>query len=189
MSASPDNPDLSHFRAIPWCAALLSAPDVTVFPTPLYCRILKPSTEDALFALTLNTNDTIPALLYFHKNPPPGQKLIEEITLLMTLGYRLNGYPNVVHGGIVVTLIDEAMGFFLGQNRDRGAFSSPGDVVTADLRVRFLRPVATPQTVCISVRLREAKGRKYFVEADLKDGEGTVLAKGEALWIAAKSVL
>lgn len=107
----------------------------------------------------------------------------------MTLGYRLNGFANVVHGGIVVTIIDEAMGFFVGQNIERGAFLSMGDVMTADLRVRFLRPVATPQTVCISVRFREVKGRKYFVEADLKDGEGTVLAKGEALWIAAKSAL
>lgn len=189
MSAFPDDSDLSHFHAIPWCASLLLAPDVTVLPTPSNCRSLKPSTEDALFALTLNTDDTISALLYFHKRPPPGQKRIDEISALMTLGYRLNGFANVVHGGIIVTIIDEAMGFFLGQNIERGAFLSMGDVMTADLRVRFLRPVATPQTVCISVRFREVKGRKYFVEADLKDGEGTVLAKGEALWISAKSAL
>lgn len=36
----------------------------------------------------------------------------------------------------------------------------------------------------IIARLREVKGRKYIIEADLKDARGNVLAQGEALYIA-----
>lgn len=184
--ASPSSPDLSHFLSIPWCAALLSAPDTTILPSP--ARIPKASTEDALFAETFKTADTISALLSFFTRLPAGQAIQEEIHTLTSLGYRLNGFPNVVHGGAVVALIDEAMGIFLGLNRDRGVILST-DLVTADLRVKFLRPVATPQTVLISVRLQEASGRKYVLEADLKDASGAVLAKGEAVWIAVRASL
>ena len=46
-----------------------------------------------------------------------------------------------------------------------------------------------PQTVVVETRLREVNGRKYVVEADLKDSDGVVLAQGEALWIAVMASL
>lgn len=179
---SPPSSDLTHFVAIPWCAALLNSPSTTILPLPIPSRIPNPSTEAALFAQTLQTPDTISALLSFARDSP--NTPIKEIHTLVTLGYLLNGYPNTTHGGIVATIIDEAMSFVLKRNKELGTLPGLGDLVTADLRIKYLRPVKTPQTVVVEARLREIKGRKYMVEADLKDGGGVVLARGEALWIA-----
>ncbi|OBT68080.1 hypothetical protein VE03_01499 [Pseudogymnoascus sp. 23342-1-I1] len=183
----PLSPDLAHFLAIPWCAALFNSPSTTILPSPVASRIPNPSTEGALFAETLQTPDTISALLSFYRNSQ--NTPTKEIHTLITLGYLLNGYPNTAHGGIIVSIIDEAMSFILKRNKELGTLSGLGDLVTADLRVKFIRPVKTPQTVVVEARLREVKGRKYTVEADLKDGEGTVLAQGEALWIAVMASL
>lgn len=183
----PTSSDLTHFLAIPWCAALLTSPSTTMLPSPVPSRIPNSNTEGALFAQTFQTPDTIPALLSFYRNPP--NTPTKEIHTLITLGYLLNGYPNTAHGGIITTIIDEAMSFVLKRNKELGTLPGLGDLVTADLRIKFIRPVKTPQTVVIEARLREVKGRKYVVEADLKDGSGTVLAQGEALWIAVTASL
>lgn len=81
------------------------------------------------------------------------------------------------------------MSFVLKRNKELGTLPGLGDLVTADLRIKYLRPVKTPQTVVVEARLREINGRKYIVEADLKDKGGLVLARGEALWIAATASL
>lgn len=173
--------DLTHFLAIPWCATLLTSPSTTILSSPIPSRISNPSTEGALFSQTLQTPDTISALLSFSRNSP--NTPTKDIHTLVTLEYLLNGYPNTAHGGIIVTIIDEAMSFFLKRNKELGTLPGLGDIVTADLRVKFIRPVKTPQTVVVEARLREVNGRKYVVKADVKDGEGVVLAQGEALWI------
>lgn len=79
--------------------------------------------------------------------------------------------------------------FVLKRTKELGTLSGLGDLVTADLRVKFIRPVRTPQTVVVEAGLREIKGRKYVVKADLTDGKGAVLAQGEALWIAVMASL
>ena len=95
-----------------------------------------------------------------------------------------------------MTIIDESMGIFLSRNQERGAFSSDGsptmgesggDVMTGELRVRFLRPVKTPGVVRVDVHMGRVEGRKYYVEAEMRDEEGAKLAMGEALWIVMKA--
>ncbi len=65
------------------------------------------------------------------------------------------------------TLVDEAMGMLLTVNKN--LTSSP------------------PQTILITTRLREIKGRKIYLEASVKDGCDVNLAKAEALWIRSMS--
>ena len=96
----------------------------------------------------------------------------------------------------MVTIIDESMGIFLSRNQERGAFSSDGstkmgeegngDVMTGELKVKFIRPVRTPGVVKVDVGLGEVNGRKYGVLAEMTDCDGAVIAKGEGLWIAMK---
>jgi acyl-coenzyme A thioesterase PaaI-like protein len=181
MAEASQEPDLAHFQNIPWCAKLLSSPNVVI--TPTNSREYKASTEDALFAETFKTDDTISACLSFYSRPAPESPRIEEIHTLLTLGYRLNGYPARAHGGVVATLIDEVMGSLLSVNKKLGLGATQGDTVTAYLNVTYLKPVGTPGTVLVSARFKEVTGRKHFLEATIKDGSGEVLAKSEALWI------
>lgn len=171
--------DEAHIRAIPWCAELLSGPNVVVLPTE--SRESKESTEDALFAQTLKTPDTISGCLTFYNQPESESGVITQINTLVSLGYAVNGFPHVAHGGIVATLIDEIMGLLLIVNKRR--LADVGAAVTAYLNIRYLNPVPTPSTVLVSASLKEISGRKIFLEATVQDSGEVALARGEALWI------
>lgn len=174
--------DRAFFESIPWCLKILQHPGLT--PTPTFSRQSKESTEDALFAETLKTSDTIRACSYLYRRPDPsGIGQISELRMLVNLGYRVNGYPNLCHGGIVGTLVDEAMGMLLTVNKNLTSSPVRFSTVTAYLHVTYLKPLRTPQTILITTRLREIKGRKIYLEASVKDGCGVDLAKAEALWV------
>ncbi|MCJ1449856.1 hypothetical protein MMC28_000184 [Mycoblastus sanguinarius] len=175
------DPDKLFFDSIPWCSRLLSDPNYIVVPTR--SRQRKESTEDELFAKTFHTQDTIRAGLTLSKKPEAGTSWVNEVCMLLGLEKGVNGYSHVLHGGIVGTIIDETMGLLLVANKDVDA-SVRG--VTAYLNVTYLKPIATPQTVLVVAKFREVKGRKYYVDAEVRDGQGAVLARGEALWIGIK---
>ncbi|KAJ4302430.1 hypothetical protein N0V88_002574 [Collariella sp. IMI 366227] len=50
---------IAYFRAIPWCAAHLSSPNLTIDQS--VARALKPNALDTLISRTLNTAAAIPA--------------------------------------------------------------------------------------------------------------------------------
>ena len=89
----------------------------------------------------------------------------------------------MLHGGIVSTLMDDAMGTLLTVNKDQGGLPLTQSTVTASLSVKYLKGIRTPGTVVVVVRCVKREGRKFWLNAEVKDGEGAVLAKGEALWI------
>ncbi|MCJ1433431.1 hypothetical protein MMC27_002791 [Xylographa pallens] len=173
------DPDTEYLQSIPWCAKLLADPNFVVIPTST--RKFKKSTEDALFTETLKTDDTIRAWVALFRPPVGGATKIEEVHTIVSLGYRLNGYPHICHGGIVATIMDEVMSTLLSVNKSRNGVS--GGAVTASLNVSFLKPVWTPQVVLVTATFGEAKGRKLYLESTVRDNSGIVLAKAEALFM------
>ena len=174
--AAPD--DRAHLESIPWCENLIRDPEYIV--TPLPSRKQTDKVADNLFSITLKTDDTIKACLLLYRRPSPGSIWIDEAITLFSLGDGINGSPQTCHGGIIGTLIDETMGMLLRANKDRDpVFRS----ATAYLNVTYIKPIPTPTTVLVSVKFREVKRRKYYLDAWVKDGSQTVLAKAEALWI------
>jgi acyl-coenzyme A thioesterase PaaI-like protein len=180
---APAQADLAYFQKIPWCAQLLLTPDIII--TPVNSREYKESTEDALFSKTFNKPDTIERCLSFYKRPEADR--IDDIYMLLSLGYRLNGHPGIAHGGVLATIIDEGMGILVGINKRLGLVAGKGNTMTAYLNVTYVKPVATPQTVLVSARLKEVKGQKHFLEATIKNGKGELLSKAEALFVVIKA--
>lgn len=176
-----EEPDLAHFNSIPWCSALLANPAYKI--TPTFSRQPKPSTEDSLIAISLSSPSTISNCLSLYVPPAPAETFISEIVTLLTLGDGMNGGVNMLHGGIVSTLMDDAMGTLLTVNKDQGGLPLTQSTVTASLSVKYLKGIRTPGTVVVVVRCVKREGRKFWLNAEVKDGEGAVLAKGEALWI------
>lgn len=95
----------------------------------------------------------------------------------------------MLHGGIIATIMDDVIGTLLTVNKDeqRGEPLSR-DTVTAYMNVKYMRPVATPQTVLVVARSKGTLGgkggrRKYLLEAEIRDGKGRVLATADSLWI------
>ncbi|MCJ1391804.1 hypothetical protein MMC18_004671 [Xylographa bjoerkii] len=171
--------DIEYLQSIPWCAKILGDPSFVRIPTST--RQFKESTEDTLFAETLKTDDTIRAWVAVFRQPTPGATKIEEVRTIITLGYRLNGYPHLCHGGVVATIMDEVMGTLCSVNKRRNGII--GGSVTASLSVSFLKPVRTPQVVLVTANFGEIKGRKSYVESSMKASDGIILAKAEALFI------
>jgi thioesterase superfamily protein 4 len=176
---------------------LFTSPDWTYVPTR--SRKLKSSGEDELFAVTLNTPLTMPYCLTLgklidHSDP---NSLFSEVRTYMKLEHGINGYPDVCHGGIVATLLDEVMGIAMGAFRQRGREvekrlgtyvrqkRNPG--MTAELVTTYVRPVRTPAVVCIIVGVPRVDGRKTWVEAEILSENGEVLSKGKALFVQLKT--
>ena len=84
---------------------------------------------------------------------------------------RFEGPPGHVHGGIIATILDEAMGKV---NRRKGIV-----VLTRHMSIDYLRPVP------LATRLRavgwsiKEEGRKHFHAGEIRAMDGTVLARAE----------
>ncbi|KAL3465923.1 HotDog domain-containing protein [Aspergillus heterothallicus] len=185
--------DTSHFQSIPWVASLLRDPTFTSIPIP--SRVFKSSTEDSFFSTTINTPTTIAACLTQYRTPPPDAKPFRpnaiptnELRTFVALGSDLNGYPGVLHGGVVATLLDEFTGLILSLRLGGGEPGQDGPV-TAYLNTKFVRPVITPGTVVVGTKITEEKDmRKWKIEGDIRDEEGTVLASVECLYVLPRRV-
>ncbi|KAI5812015.1 thioesterase superfamily protein [Pyronema omphalodes] len=158
--------DLSHpdFSA-PWIQTLLSTPSTKILTHT--ARIAKTNGEDTLFSTTLHSATTIRAYLLL-QTPT-------ETLQLVSLGEQLTGHAGIAHGGVVVTLLDEALGAAVGE-----------PCFTAWLNTQFRRPVRTPGVVVVRARCMKREGRKFWAEAKMEDGEGMVLATAEALFVLVK---
>lgn len=75
------------------------------------------------------------------------------------------------------------MGILGWLNRSLGLKGAEGFLVTANLNVNYLKAVPTPGNYFATAMLRDVKGRKCYIEASIKDEEGTVLATAESLWV------
>jgi acyl-coenzyme A thioesterase PaaI-like protein len=176
-------PDQAHFESIPWCLEIIKDPAFAI--TPTFSRQPKEATEDSLTSTTLKTKDTIEACLTVYKRPPQGVSWISEVRSLMTLGTGMNGAPYMLHGGAVATLMDDCVGTLMTINEDLnngGPLSS--SAVTAYMNIQYRMPISTPQTVLVIARSRELKGRKYYLDSEIRDDYGHVLASADSLWIA-----
>jgi uncharacterized protein (TIGR00369 family) len=89
---------------------------------------------------------------------------------------KFQGWQGILHGGIVSTLLDEALAHAVG-GAERGGGGS--GAVTAELCVRFKRPVPIGQPVVIEGAVRSDKGRVVECESSLKDMNGNELASAK----------
>jgi uncharacterized protein (TIGR00369 family) len=87
---------------------------------------------------------------------------------------RFQGWKDVLHGGIVSTLLDEALAHALG-GAERGGGGS--GAVTAELTVRFKRPVPIGKRTVLTGRVVAVRGRVAEAEAEIADEQGNVLAQ------------
>lgn len=86
------------------------------------------------------------------------------------------GPPGYLHGGIIATLLDEAMS---KANRARGVTA-----MTRQMQVEYLRPVPSGSTIRIAGRVVRSEGRKHWTEASIQNDRGITLASATGLFIA-----
>ena len=93
----------------------------------------------------------------------------------LRLAARFAGPPGHAHGGIIATLLDEAMS---KSNRARGIVA-----MTRHLEVQYLRPVPLGVPLTLTAQHTGATGRRNHTEAQLRDEAGQVLATAKAVFV------
>lgn len=85
------------------------------------------------------------------------------------------GFPGLMHGGLLALLLDEAMGWAMYADR---LFA-----VTARMQARYRRPVGLDAPLTARARVVRQRGRRIEVAATVSDDSGVVLAEADALFL------
>ena len=90
------------------------------------------------------------------------------------------GYENVVHGGIISAVLDDAIIWAVYASK-----KSLG--MTAELTVRFLKPVPMSKEFLVQGELIQDKGRLWIGKGYMKDRDGKVYAEASAKIVPLKN--
>lgn len=109
----------------------------------------------------------------------PYEKVGDAVEAVFTLGAEYSGAPAYVHGGIVMTVIDEGMSWATIAVRSRFA-------VTRDFTSRFRRPVLVDQPHLLRVECSEldADGRTLHVTGTITRDDGKTCTTAEGTYWA-----
>jgi uncharacterized protein (TIGR00369 family) len=90
------------------------------------------------------------------------------------------GWDGIVHGGILSTLLDEAVA--------KLAYELGYDAVTAKLTVTFRRPAKVNQPLEVFGKLERITSRAIEGRSRIEDSDGNLVAEGEARLIRVSRV-
>ncbi|MBE0467611.1 MAG: PaaI family thioesterase [Candidatus Desulforudis sp.] len=116
---------------------------------------------------------------------PIGLKLVFEddgvvCRTRFTPGLVHQGWNGRIHGGILSTLLDEAMAQLLYRRRETA--------VTAELTVRFKRSAPVGRELLVEARQAAARGRLVEVKAQARFTDGTVVATAGAKFLKVRDI-
>lgn len=101
-----------------------------------------------------------------------------EVTVEYTVPEQYQGYPGVVHGGIVAAMLDEATGrVFMGDP------AAPRFMYTARLDIRYRKNVPVGKPLRVVARAGRNRSRTATATGAIYDADGEILAEAEALLV------
>ena len=91
------------------------------------------------------------------------------------LSKRFTGPPGYCHGGIIATILDDAMSKL---NKLRDVIAA-----TFQLRIEYLKPVPLHAPLTVESRELSRRGRRLTHIAEIIDQKGSVLARGRGVFV------
>jgi uncharacterized protein (TIGR00369 family) len=92
------------------------------------------------------------------------------------LGKRYTGPPGHCHGGVIATILDEAMGKV---NKLRSVIA-----LTSEITVHYLKPVPLNRPLRVESRELRVRGRRHINVAEILNQKGEILARSQGTFIA-----
>ncbi|KAI0206504.1 HotDog domain-containing protein [Astrocystis sublimbata] len=151
--------------------------------------------RDRFFRHMLYSEEAIPSLLGFYQDPfrdharefPQLPFIVTSITLVLDVHENLHGFNGTVHGGVICAIIDEAMGSLLTQNdnlnreaKAKGIIPKEsqgfGAAATAEMNVKYLRPISTPSLILVTAESTRIEGRRLTMHVEVANKEGKKFA-------------
>jgi acyl-coenzyme A thioesterase PaaI-like protein len=111
-----------------------------------------------------------------------------EFVVLVWLGKGLAGWPGVVHGGCIATVLDECLG------RPALRWFDERSGVTARLEIQYKKPVLSGGWWLVRSKVEEdaegsgEKRNKTWVNGTLEDLDGNVYVGARALYVVPKTI-
>jgi uncharacterized protein (TIGR00369 family) len=117
------------------------------------------------------------------KNNPNGMHLrftydkkLNGFVAQFRLSKRYTGPPGHCHGGIIATILDEAMGKV---NKLRHVIA-----LTSQITVDYLKPVPLKKPLRVESREVRVRGRRHVNQAEILNEKGEVLARSRGIFVA-----
>ncbi len=96
----------------------------------------------------------------------------DDVRTSVTFPSKFQGYSDVVHGGLVSTVLDETMVTLL----NRMGYLA----LTAELSIRFREPVRIGERIDVTASLIEKRGKVFRLSARASRPDGTEVATAES---------
>ncbi|RKX28202.1 MAG: PaaI family thioesterase [Candidatus Zixiibacteriota bacterium] len=106
-----------------------------------------------------------------------GQQAITEIVATE----QFEGYRDIYHGGIISALLDEVM--------IKAILAIDRFAVTAEITVRFLKPVRINSKLIFVGKVVKSKGRVFLTEGEVRDKSNEIYATATGKYIEARTEL
>lgn len=137
-----------------------------------YQRFRKSQIAKSLTAATLRGKGKfgIEPLIFFKKDG-------SESIIIQHVGARLCGHEDVVHGGLLATIMDESLAFV-------ALPKLYGMAYTGKLEIYYRAPTPANSWIIINPKLEKVQGRKAFVHAEIRDTKGNIKTEANAIFIA-----
>lgn len=107
----------------------------------------------------------------------------DEVSADYTVPQHFQGYPGVVHGGVVAAMLDEVTGRTHMGDYEELEGNPPRFMFTARLDVRYHKNVPIGQPLHLVGRAGKSRGRTATAVGYIYDQEGEMLAEAEALLV------
>lgn len=100
----------------------------------------------------------------------------EKVSATKILSREYQGYHDVVHGGIVSLLLDEAMGNYIQKFYDRQA-------MTGRIEIRYRHPTPVEQELKISAWQESRRKNVLAMKAAVETSDGTITAEATSKFV------
>ena len=100
----------------------------------------------------------------------------DKVVVETVVSPEFEGYPGRVHGGVVSALLDETIGWACSAATHRL-------FLTAELTVRFKRPVPGGEPIVVTGRMTELTGRVALAQGRIEDSRGRLLAMARGRFV------
>ena len=171
---------LSDFSA-QWCQDLLNSADIVNVTT--VSRGPRPPADKlaplSLFTQTLRSSTTIRAWQSLQTKRVEAPRLSIEFLLLLSLGTGLGSFKDILHGGVLGAITDQAASICAWN------YFSPA-VRTKQMLVRYHKSVPLPSVVLARSAAIKREGKQVWVRVTIENGTGMVFSEGDVLFYANK---
>lgn len=87
------------------------------------------------------------------------------------------GYPGIAHGGVLMSILDELMGW--AATMQTGEFS-----VSAEINTRFLKPVPLHTPLTARAQMTQRRGKVWYTHGEIVDEKGTVYVRATGKYVS-----